>query len=145
MILIPIKEKLEENKEFTSNPICLDTIFMSVEFYTRVGYDPPWIGYYAVMNNEIVGSGAFKGKPLNGTVEIAYGTMENFRNRGIGTTICARLVELALQTDPSVKITARTLPVESGSTHILLKNNFIMNGTINDPEDGEVWEWIYVP
>jgi len=143
MILIPIKKKIEENQEFINNPACQDNLYMAVDFYRRTGFDPPWIGYYALMDHEIVGSGAFKGKPVNGIVEIAYGTLEKYRNRGIGTTICSKLVELALQTDPSVKITARTLPFESGSTHILLKNNFTMNGLVTDPEDGEVWEWIY--
>jgi hypothetical protein len=34
---------------------------------------------------------------------------------------------------------------ENFSTKILRKNNFTLIGTVIDPEDGEVWEWIYVP
>jgi ribosomal-protein-alanine N-acetyltransferase len=141
--LLPVGETIEENQEFVNNPLCQETIFMTMDFYHRAGFDPPWIGYYAFIDNQIVGSCAFKGKPVNGMVEIAYGTIEKFRGQGIGTAICARLVDMALQNDSSVKITARTLREESGSTHILLKNNFFLNGTITDPDDGEVWEWIY--
>src|SRR6266487_2416953 len=100
MHLIPIKENIEDNKEFT-------------------------------------------GAPQNGTVEIAYGTFEPYRQKGIGTEICKLLVEISLRTDPSVKITARTLPQRNFSTKILEKNGFEFSGVVNDPEDGDVWEWVY--
>jgi RimJ/RimL family protein N-acetyltransferase len=145
MELIPIKETLEENKEFISNPLCIETIQMTIDFYKKVGFVQPWIGYYAKENGEFVGSGGFKGKPINGIIEIAYGTLEQYRKQGIGTAICKLLVHLSLQTDPSLKITARTLPEENFSTKILKKNNFIFIGTVNDVEDGEVWEWLFKP
>ena len=50
---------------------------------------------------------------------------------------------LALKTNPSVRITARTLPENNFSTRILEKNNFTFTGEVNDPDDGEVWEWAY--
>jgi hypothetical protein len=40
-------------------------------------------------------------------------------------------------------ITARTLPEENHSTKILRKNSFTFVGSVMDPEDGEVWEWMY--
>ena len=95
-------------------------------------------------NGGLVGCGAFKGAPQNGAVEIAYGTFEPFRQKGIGTEICKLLVELSLKTDPSVTITARTLPQKNFSTRILEKNGFIFSGTVNDPDDGDVWEWVYL-
>ena len=143
MQLLPIKETTEENIDFINNPACTETLNMTIEFYKRVGFNPPWIGYYAEENGELVGSGAFKGKPFNNTVEIAYGTFENQRQKGVGTRICKQLVELSLATDPSVRITARTLPEKNYSTRILEKNNFILLGFVTDPEDGEVWEWEY--
>ena len=91
----------------------------------------------------IVGSAAYKGKPVNSKIEIAYGTMPQHRQRGIGTAICKALVDLALQSDPCVIITARTLPGNNYSTRILQKNHFRLSGTVIDPEDGEVWEWEY--
>ena len=143
MDLIPINEHIEDNKDFTDNPLCQETIYMTIDFFKRVGYKKPWISYYAMKNDGRVGCAAFKGVPQNGTVEIAYGTFEPFRQKGIGTEICKLLVELSLKTDPSVTITARTLPQKNFSTKILEKNGFIFSGTVNDPEDGDVWEWVY--
>ena len=143
MELIPIKETIEENKEFVNSPDCKETIHMSVDFYKKVGYHPPWIGYYAKEENQFVGSAGFKGQPVNNKVEIAYGTFEKFRQKGFGTRMCKQLVELAKRTDPSVIITARTLPEKNYSTRILESNNFELQGTVFDEEDGEVWEWKY--
>ena len=143
MELIPIKEKFEENEAFANNPLCREILSMTIEFYKRVGFTPPWIGYFAKENGKLVGSAGFKGAPVNGTIEIAYGTFEQFRKQGIGAEICKQLVLLSLKTDASLKITARTLPQQNFSTKILEKNNFQCIGVVSDPEDGEVWEWVY--
>ena len=143
MKLLPIRPTLKENESFASNPLCKESLGMCIEFYKRVGFNPPWICYYAEENGELIGSAAFKGRPINNTVEIAYSTMDGHRQKGVGTRICKRLVELSLATNPSVRITARTLPEHNYSTKILEKNNFILLGIVNDPEDGDVWEWEY--
>ena len=143
MTLLPIKQTLEENEAFANNPLCKESLAMCIDFYKRVGFTPPWICYYVEENDELVGSAAFKEQPIYNTVEISYGTMENHRQKGIGTRICKQLVELSLATDPSVRITARTLPEKNYSTRILERNNFILLGFLTDPEDGEVWEWEY--
>ena len=143
MELLPIKEKPEENEEFINNPLCGESIYMTLDFYKKVGFVPPWIGYYAKQDGDLVGAAGFKGQPINGMVEIAYGTFEKHQKQGIGTAICRQLVELSLKTDSSVKITARTLPEKNFSTRILEKNNFFFNGIVIDAEDGEVWEWVY--
>ena len=145
MELIPIKERLEENEEFTNNPLCQESLYMTIDFYKKVGFVEPWIGYYAKQNDDLVGAGAFKGPPINRTIEIAYGTFEKYRNQGIGAGICKELVDLCLKTDPSITITARTLPEANFSTRILERNNFVLIGTVSDPEDGEVWEWVFKP
>ena len=143
MTLLPIKETIKENEVFAKNPLCNETLVMCIDFYKRVGFEPPWICYYVEENSELIGNAAFKGRPINNTVEISYGTMESHRQQGVGTRICKKLVELSLTTDPSVRITARTLPEKSYSTKILEKNNFVLLGFVTDPEDGEVWEWEY--
>lgn len=142
--LVPIKEFLQDNKEFESNPDCMEHLEMSVMFYSRVGYVLPWIGYYASLEGTFVGSCGFKGRPLDGKVEIAYGTFSSFQHRGIGTLICRELVGLARSTDPAVKITARTLMEENYSAKILRKNGFALQGVVVDPDDGDVWEWLYI-
>lgn len=141
--LIPINEKPDENKEFISNPLCRENIYVTIDFYRKIGFVPPWIGYYVKQNDELVGSAGFKGPPIDGTIEIAYGTFEKYRRQGIGAAICKLLVDLSLKTDPSIKITARTFSKENFSTKILEKNKFTCIGTVNDPEDGEVWEWVF--
>ncbi len=143
MKLLPIKQTLKENKGFEDDPSSKETLNTCIEFYKKVGFNPPWICYYVEENGELIGNAAFKGKPVDNTVEIAYGTMEAHRQKGVGTKICKQLVELAQSTDPSVKITARTLPEKNYSTRILEKNNFVLLGFVTDPEDGEVWEWEY--
>jgi [ribosomal protein S5]-alanine N-acetyltransferase len=143
MILIPIKENLHDNPEFISHPDCQESIYMSVAFFKNIGYHFPWIGYYASVDGELVGSAAFKGRPLFGKVEIAYGIFPQYRQRGLGTEICKQLVDLSLQTDSSVLITARTLKEENYSVRILRKNGFHHLGVVVDIDDGEVWEWEY--
>ena len=143
MILKPILETPEENKEFMKVPYCREILQMSIDYYKKIGFIQPWVGYFAESGGKLVGSAGFKGKPVNGTIEIAYGVFEQFRKQGIGTEICRMMVELALKTDPSLKINARTLPENNFSVWILQKNKFVFSGTVNDPEDGDVWEWEY--
>lgn len=143
MELIPIKETRAENPDFLENPILQESLGMCIEFYTKVGFHPPWICYYLFDHGYPIASGAFKGPPVSGRVEIAYGTFEEFRSKGIGGKLCRMLVDLALHADPSVTITARTLPEKNHSTRILERNNFRLLGIVNDPDDGDVWEWEY--
>src|ERR1700712_2025888 len=143
MELIPIKEHLHENKQFADHPDCQESIYMCIDFYKKAGFNPPWICYYVQQDDQLVAAAAFKGKPVNNKVEIAYGTFPRFQQQGIGAKIAGTLVQLSLQTDPSVIITARTMPEENYSVKILRKNNFKLLGTIMDDEDGEVWEWEY--
>lgn len=143
MHLIAVQERFEENERFTCNSLDRETIQMTIDFYNKVGFVPPWIGYYVEVNRNLVGNAGFKGPPINGIVEIAYGTFEEYRKQGIGTAICKKLVKLSIDTDPSIKIIATTFQKENFSARILEKNNFACVGTINDPEDGEVWQWVY--
>ena len=122
MKLLPIKEKIEENIAFINNPLCSESLSPTIEFYKMVGFNPPWISYYVCENENLIGACGFKGKPNNGAVEIAYGTFELHRQKGIGTRICKILVELSLKTDPTVSITARTLPENIFSAKPKAKN-----------------------
>ena len=143
MELVPIQERTEDNEIFLSNPACIESLEMTIMFYKSVGFSPPWISYHVKQDNQLVGCAAFKGRPIGGKVEIAYGTFEKYQHQGIGTAICKQLINLSLQSDPSVRITARTLPEKNFSTKILEKNGFKCIGTVIDQDDGEVWEWEY--
>jgi GNAT superfamily N-acetyltransferase len=139
--LIPIKQTLAENQELAGKPDCLEILTMTIDHYKVIGFVPPWIGYFAQNNGEIVGSAGYKGQPLDNKIEIAYWTSPNYRNQGIGTEICGQMVLLARQADAGVIITARTLPEGIASNRILEKNGFKLLGTIWDKDDGEVLEW----
>jgi [ribosomal protein S5]-alanine N-acetyltransferase len=143
MQFIPVRENLEENETFAADLGLRESLIMSVDFYKKVGFNPPWICYYASVNGELVGCAGYKGKPIDGMVEIAYGTFEKFRNQGVASEICGQLVKLSLKTDPALLITARTLPENNYSTRVLLKNHFQFSRELTDPEDGLLWEWIY--
>ena len=143
MELLPIKEHLQDNQEFTSNPDCNDSLGMCIEFYKKAGFNPPWICYYVQLEGELVAAAAFKGKPVNNKVEIAYGTFPQHQNKGIGSKIADILVKLSLKTDPLVRVTAQTLKEENYSAKILRKNNFAIIGIAIDEDEGEVWEWEY--
>lgn len=143
MKLLPIKEHLDENKEFAANPDCQDSLYTCIEFYKRAGFTPPWICYYVQLGGALVAAAAFKGKPLNNQVEIAYGTFPQYQKQGIGSRLVDILVQLSLKTDPAIRVTARTLLKENFSVRILRKNNFKLLGAILDDQDGQVWEWEY--
>ncbi|HTK19562.1 MAG TPA: hypothetical protein VL442_08620, partial [Mucilaginibacter sp.] len=58
MQLIPIKQHLEENPEFAAHPDCQESIYMCIDFYKRVGYNPPWICYYVQIDGDLVAAAA---------------------------------------------------------------------------------------
>lgn len=143
LVLLPIAESMEENQTFISIPDCIETLKMSVEYYHRIGYQPPWIGYFVQIGDQLVGSAGYKGPPREGRIEISYGVFEPFQNQGIGASICRTLTRLALESHPPVLVTARTLPENNYSSRILEKNGFRNRGIVIDPDDGPVWEWVY--
>jgi L-amino acid N-acyltransferase len=118
---------------------------MTVRHFKAVGFAPPWIGYVAMQNSTPVGTCAFKSAPVDGRVEIAYGTMPGFEGRGIATAMARELVRVGRQEDESLTIFAQTLPEENASTSILKKLGFRFVGTVDHPEDGLVWEWELPP
>jgi RimJ/RimL family protein N-acetyltransferase len=144
MILLPIDIDESKNKKFLENPDCQPILEFYPLYYFKVDFKPPWIGYFVSSDGEeILGVAGFKGKPINGKVEIAYSTFAKYEGKGIGTQICKQLVLIALEADPEVRITARTLLDGFASISILKKNGFECLGIVMDEEDGEVLEWEY--
>jgi len=144
MKLVPIQPRLDDNLNYPDLPECQQAIEMSVGYYELIGYNPPWVCYLAEKEGKPVGTCAFKGPPSEeGKVEIAYGVFKNHQGKGIGTEICRELTMKSLTSDPSVIITALTLPETNSSTRILEKNGFVFSGVVEDPEDGKVWEWTF--
>jgi len=112
-----------------------------IGLYQNVGYQPPWLGYLAIIDGVCVGSCGFKSPPRDNRVEIAYFTFPAFEGRGLATQMAQALVEVSISAAPRVTIAAQTLPMESASTSILKKIGFKHARTLEHPEDGLVWEW----
>jgi RimJ/RimL family protein N-acetyltransferase len=144
MKLLPIDIDETQNSRFRENTECLVVLNVFTDFYKRVGFSKPWIAYFVPDDTDaIIGGGGYKGKPKDGKIEISYGTFKKYEGQGVGTEICRQLIALALQTDPSLTITARTLPENEASIRILKRNGFVCHGLVFDDEDGEVFEWIF--
>lgn len=111
--------------------------------YEAVPYEPPWTGYLAGEEDGLVGTCAFKGPPVDGRVEIAYFTFPGCEGRGVATRMARGLVEIALASDPKMIVTAQTLPEPNASNHLLQKLGFGFSRSLEHPEDGLVWEWVY--
>jgi [ribosomal protein S5]-alanine N-acetyltransferase len=112
-----------------------------VALYSAAGYVRPWLGYFALEDSVCIGTCGFKGPPQNNRVEIAYFTFPEYEQRGYARRMARMLVEMAQAFDKDVIIAAQTLPKESASTAILRRLGFVLMGSIDHPEDGEVWEW----
>jgi [ribosomal protein S5]-alanine N-acetyltransferase len=112
-----------------------------VALYAAAGYVKPWLGYFALEDSVCIGTCGFKGPPKNSRVEIAYFTFPEYELRGYATRMARMLVEMAHPAEADVVIAAQTLPQEGPSTAILRKLGFVLMGSIDHPEDGEVWEW----
>ena len=103
---------------------------------------PPWCSYAARIGGQVVGYGGFKGKPDDtGRVEISYLTLSPERGRGVATTICSALVEIAFA-NGAMAVLGHTQPSENASTGVLRRQKFEFAGEWNDPEDGFVWRWV---
>lgn len=114
------------------------------ELYENIGYQEPWVGYFATINDQIVGSCGFKNLPGDEKkVELAYTTMPEFEGRGYASEMCKQLIEISQKEDPSVIITAQTLKTNIASHKILSKNHFKQTGIIVDDDYGEILEWTY--
>lgn len=132
---------------FPEKEVSLPEIAVSVgeanaALYQKTGFIRPWIGYFAVRENEVVGTCAFKSPPLRNRVEIAYFTFPGHEGQGIATEMARKLISIALNAHQDIDITAQTLPEFNASTAILKKLNFVQIGMAHDDDVGEVWEWM---
>jgi ribosomal-protein-alanine N-acetyltransferase len=119
----------------------------TADMYRRAeAFTPPWVGYLAVCDNEIVGTCAFntahfKAPAKNKKAEIAYFTFPEFEGRGFATAMAGSLIEIARVACPDVTVVAQTAPQENVSNRILKKLGFSLTGAVSTPENEEAWEW----
>jgi len=132
-------DKLFESAE------CQTLLQIYEDYYPKIGFNLPWVGYLVVRQNQVVGSCGFTGQPNDGKVEIAYWTFKEFEGQGIASFACRELIRISQNTDPKVTVTAKTTPEHNASTRILEKNNFMFTEIVQDEEIGDAWLWMLVP
>ncbi len=143
MNLKPILPNEDKTDEAYSSADCQQLLQMCDDFYPKIGFNTPWIGYFVVRQDKIVGSCSFVGQPQDGKVEVSYWTFKEFEGQGIASFACKELVKIAEQNDPNVTITAKTVPEHNASTKILEKNNFVFTKNVQDEEIGDAWLWTH--
>ena len=143
MNLRPIALNEDKTNEDYASADCQQLLQMNDDFYSKIGFIIPWVAYFVVKQNQVVGSCSFLGQPQEGKVEIAYWTFKEFEGQGIASFACKELVSIANQTEPSVIITAKTAPEHNASTKILEKNNFVFTEIVQDEEIGDAWLWTH--
>jgi len=142
MKLEPIHIDEDQAMEIYANPFCLEIFKSYPAYYYKEGYFPPWIGYFVIEQNQVLGVGGFVGKPKEGRVEIAYGTRKEYEGKGIASFSCKQLIVIARAAEPEIIITAKTAPENNASTKILKRNGFEFSGIVQDDEIGDAWEWV---
>ncbi len=101
----------------------------------------PWVYGFRVLLRDagvVVGSGGFKGPPVDGVVEIAYSTDSAHTGKGYATEVAQALFDYATSRSEVRLVRAHTLPDGSASKRILAKCGFRYVGEVIDPEDGPV-------
>jgi len=118
-----------------------DVCAQTAALYRSVGFNPPWVGYLALQDLQLVGTCAFSAAPKDGRVEIAYFTFPEFEGRGVATSMAKKLIEIAQSSNDRPMVFAQTLPMVNASNSILKKLGFEFAGERTHPEEGTVWEW----
>lgn len=143
MNLKPISLNEDKTNEVYASTDCQQLLQMYDDFYPKIGFNIPWIGYFVVNQDKIVGSCSFVGQPQDGKVEVAYWTFKEFEGQGIASFACKELVSIAYRTNQNIIITAKTAPEHNASTKILENNNFVFTEIVQDDEIGDAWLWTH--
>ena len=101
----------------------------------------PWLHTFRVVRRDtgsVVGSCGFKGPPVDGVVEIAYGIHSEHEGKGYATEVAQALVDYAFSCEEVRVVRAHTLPSGAASKRVLRKCGFRYVGETVDPEDGTV-------
>ena len=141
MELKAIGLNVDKSKQIYSSDDCQMLLKSYDEYYQIIGYNLPWVGYFVIKENQVVGSCGFTGQPKDGKVEIAYWTFKEYERQGISSFSCKELIQISEQTDPAIIITAKTAPEHNASTKILQNNGFTFTGIVQDHEIGDAWLW----
>jgi [ribosomal protein S5]-alanine N-acetyltransferase len=71
----------DKTKEIYASADCQKIINTYEDYYPKISFNFPWVGYFVVRENQIVGCCGYTGQPKEGKVEIAYGTFKEFEGQ----------------------------------------------------------------
>ena len=136
-----LKQSEDRTDPLFESADCQTLLQIYDDYYPKIGFHLPWVGYLVIRQNQVVGSCGFTGQPNDGKVEIAYWTFKEFEGQGVASFACKEMIKIANHADPKVTITAKTAPEHNASTRILENNKFIYSGIVQDEEIGDAWLW----
>jgi ribosomal-protein-alanine N-acetyltransferase len=109
------------------------------------GRPPVWFSPYAFIDNrldQVVGSGGFKGFPVDGRVAIGYGVAEELRGKGLATAAVRELLQVAFSDTGVVEVYAETATDNVPSRRVVEKAGFRHLGRRATDADGIVDQWL---
>jgi hypothetical protein len=110
----------------------------TLELYKRKGFIPPWTGYLAEKDRQIVGICGFCGLPQNGEAELAYFTFPGNENKGIATQMAAALILESRRTASGEIFISHTDTRGRAIDYDSQKPGFECLGIIEHPDDGSI-------
>ena len=121
-------------------PAARDVVEGTVVMYDEVGYQPPWVGYLADRDGEVVGACAFMSPPENGQVEVRVESFPEYRARGVGSEMTRQMIRMARNAEPGVAIHIYTEAQEDHTSRKLREMGF---DQVSMDEAG--WRWRLAP
>lgn len=98
----------------------------------------PWYVRMRGLDGAYCATAGFKGPAQDGMLEVGYSVVDSHHRRGIATEMTGMLIKWARSFAGIEKFCAHTLVGDPASAGVLLKNGFVMVGTVVDPVDGEI-------
>jgi [ribosomal protein S5]-alanine N-acetyltransferase len=106
-----------------------------------------WGSFFTIhkADRQLLGTCGYKGGPTEeATVEIGYEIEARYRQQGLASEAAKGLIDFALQHADIKKVMAHTLAHDNPSVSVLKKLGFQFAQELNDPDDGDIWQWVLV-
>jgi RimJ/RimL family protein N-acetyltransferase len=125
-------------------PAAQEAMRPSYEYLKRHPSVAGWWTYLFVHkgDSKLIGLGGFKGAPNEGgVVEFGYALAPGYRGLGLASEAARAMIAYAFSHAEVRSVIAHTLPEKNASTRVLERVGLEHEGTVHDPDDGEVWRW----
>ena len=76
-----IELNVDKSKEIHHSQNCQMLLKTYDEYYKTIGYNLPWVGYFVVKEDRIVGFCSFTGQPKDGKVKSHIGHLKNMKDK----------------------------------------------------------------